>query len=185
MIRLFAALPVPNEISGRLARLQRDLAGARWRPEENFHVTLCFYGEVSQSQALKLDDLLGRITDPVFEIMVEGLGWFGHNRVTSVWARITQSDPLDALSRRCVEAARRLGISTDRHPFTPHITLAYLNAYPPESVRLWAQRHQDFRPVSFQATHFHLYSSLKAKQADISRYEPVADYPLTGFVSDF
>ena len=51
MLRLFAALPVPPEVSGALLKLQKNLPGAHWRPQENFHITLCFYGEVSDTAA--------------------------------------------------------------------------------------------------------------------------------------
>ena len=46
MPRLFVALPVPEEIADDLIALQSGVPDARWVMPENFHVTLCFAGEV-------------------------------------------------------------------------------------------------------------------------------------------
>lgn len=178
MLRLFAALPVPASISAPLVRLQKDLPGASWRPEENFHITLCFYGEITEMRARDLDELLGEIEMDAFELAVEGMGWFGRREPTAVWARIRESDELRALSSQCERAARRLGIALEKRPFTPHITLAYCHATPLDAARAWTEAHQTHRSEPFPATHFHLYSSTSPRSGGPSRYTAVADYPL-------
>ena len=179
MLRLFTALPVPPEITRPLLRLQKDLPGASWRPEENFHVTLCFYGELPHQTARDLDDLLGEITPPAFEIAVEGTGWFGRREPTAVWARVRESGELSGLAAACARAARRLGITLERQSYTPHITLAYCHGTPLEDARAWAERHHRHTSPTWQATHFHLYSS-QPRASGPSRYVPEADYPLAG-----
>lgn len=178
MLRLFSALPVPPDISAPLVRLQKDLPGASWRPEENFHITLCFYGEISEPRARDLDDLLGGIEMNAFELTVEGMGWFGRREPTAVWARIRESDELRALSSQCERAARRLGVALEKRPYTPHITLAYLHGTPLDAARAWTEANQLHRSDPFPATHFHLYSSVARRGGGPSRYEAVADYPL-------
>lgn len=179
MLRLFAALPVPPELSPPLLKLQKNLAGARWRPEENFHITLCFYGEVSHNQARDLDDLLGEIETPPFPVTVEGAGWFGRREPTAVWARIRETDELRALASQCARAARRLNIRLEKRPYIPHITLAYCHDTPLDDARAWSERHQDVRPAPWQADQFHLYASY-AREDGPSRYVAEADYPLIG-----
>lgn len=46
MIRLFAALDLPDEAAEALAPFQRGLAGAGWRPREALHITLKFAGDL-------------------------------------------------------------------------------------------------------------------------------------------
>ncbi len=176
MYRLFAALPVPADLAPALIALQRDLPGARWRPERNFHITLCYYGEVSEAKARDLDDLLGEISAAAFEVSFEGAGWFGRREPTAVWARVRESDALRALASQCERAARRLALGLDRHPFTPHVTLAYLHETPLEAARGWAEARQSFRGGPFEADMFHLYSSHMGDGP--SRYVAEADYPL-------
>lgn len=179
MLRLFAALPVPPDVSRSLLKLQKDLPGASWRPEENFHITLCFYGEISHDRARDLDSLLGEIDRPAFELALEGAGWFGRREPSAVWARVRGSDDLRGLASQCERAARRLGIALEKHPYTPHITLAYCHGTPLEAARRWSEQHQAFRSASWAASHFHLYSS-QMRAAGPSRYVAEADYPLTG-----
>ncbi len=182
MLRLFAALPVPPEVSGPLRTLQKDLPGARWRPEENFHVTLCFFGEISHAQARDLDDLLGEIEAPAPSLVIEGAGWFGRKEPTAVWARVRESDELRGLASACERAARRLSIPLERRPFTPHVTLAYCHGTPLEDARAWTERHQTFFSEPWQASAFHLYSS-QSRAAGPSRYVAEADYPFAGFIA--
>lgn len=185
MYRLFAALPVPPEISGPLRKLQKDLPGASWRPEENFHVTLCFYGEVNEARARDLDEILGEIDADAFDLRVEGMGWFGRREPSAVWARIGESDELRALASQCERAARRLGIALEKHPFTPHITLAYLHGTPLETARDWAQARLNHRSDPFRARQFHLYASVPRRGGGPSRYDPMADYPLRDYTAGF
>jgi 2'-5' RNA ligase len=184
MLRLFAALPVPPEISRPLRKLQKDLPGARWRPEENFHVTLCFFGELRHTQARDLDELLGEIEAPAPTLSLEGAGWFGRREPAAVWARVRGSDEVRGLASACERAARRLAIPLERRPFTPHVTLAYCHATPLEDARAWTERHQDYRSEPWQAGAFHLYSSQR-RDGGPSRYVAEADYPLQGPLAGF
>ena len=57
-LRLFAALPIPPDTARELKRLQKGVPGARWRPLENFHITLRFFGDVEDRQLEDLDELI-------------------------------------------------------------------------------------------------------------------------------
>lgn len=183
MHRLFAALPLPPEVSRPLLKLQKDLPGASWRPEENFHITLCFFGELSHTAARDLDELLGEIEAPVLSLTLEGAGWFGRREPAAVWARVRESDELRGLASACARAARRLGIPLDRQPFTPHVTLAYCHGTPLGEARVWTERHHAYRSLEWLAGGFHLYSS-QSRSGGPSRYVAEADYPLIGPVPD-
>ena len=176
MYRLFAALPIPQELHDGLTDLQDGLDGASWRPEENFHITLRFFGEVTHTTARDLDDLLATIRCKPFEISLEGVGWFGRREPSSVWARVRESNELRALSAQCERIARRMGLQPDRRPFTPHVTLAYLHGTPLEDARRWVETHHAYRSGAFWTEGFHLYSSHTGNGP--SRYVAEADYVL-------
>ena len=180
MLRLFAALPLPPDVARPLRKLQKDLPGASWRPEENFHITLCFFGDLTPAAARDLDELLAEIDAPAFSLAVEGAGWFGRREPTAVWARVRESDELRGLASACERAARRLRLPLERRPFTPHITLAYCHGTLIEDARAWSERHQSHRSDTWQAGGFHLYSS-QSRSSGPTRYVPEADYPLIGF----
>ena len=77
MIRLFAAIEVPEPIGRDLARLQTGLPRAKWRPLEALHITLRFFGEIGERQADDLDAELSRVTSPAFDVVLSGVGEFG------------------------------------------------------------------------------------------------------------
>ena len=61
MLRLFAALPIRSDIAEHLTPLQKGVAGASWRPQVNFHITLRFFGDVDRNLAYDLDAALADI----------------------------------------------------------------------------------------------------------------------------
>src|SRR5262249_7785653 len=60
-LRLFAALEIPDDVAERLLALMKGVSGASWRPRENLHLTLRFFGEVQEPVADEIDAALGEI----------------------------------------------------------------------------------------------------------------------------
>lgn len=176
MYRLFAALPVDNAVTAALRPLQSGLPGASWRPLQNFHITLRFFGDVGTDLARDLDDQLAEITAPQMPLYVEGVGSFGRREPHAVWAGVRETDELRALSGMCERAARRIGLQPDKRPFRPHITLAYLHGALKSDVDNWRAAHAAFHGGEMWADQFHLYSSHMGRGP--SRYVAEADYPL-------
>lgn len=177
MLRLFAAMPVPEDIVDRLEPLQTGLEGARWRMREHFHLTLAFFGDVTEPVAEELDAAIGEMAAPQMDLEVEGVGWFGRREPGLVYATVKRTPRLEALAADCRKAAKRLGIEPDAKPFKPHITLAYLNNTPLEAVMAWSERWQVLRAGPWTADRFHLYESI-GRGGRKSVYAAVAEYPL-------
>ena len=160
MIRLFAAIAVPHEIAAVLARRQRGLPGARWRPPEALHITLRFFGELPEPAAEDLAAELARARVEPFDLSLEGVGSFGEGpQVRAVWAGVADSERLHVLAGRCEAAARRAGLRPEGRPFRPHVTLAYLRRADPARVAAWAANHNLLRSPPFRVDRFGLYSS--------------------------
>jgi 2'-5' RNA ligase len=160
MIRLFAALSVPPEVSEALQRLQTGIEQARWRPLEALHITLRFFGDIREDQAEDLDAELSRIGGRPFEVQLKGTGSFGEGaHIDAVWAGVSPSDRLAILAQRCEAAARRAGLKPVTRNYLPHVTLAYLSRPPQAQVAAWIQRHNLLSAPPFTVTDFRLYSS--------------------------
>ena len=65
MIRLFAAIAVPDDIGEPLTAHMHGLEGARWRPLEALHITLRFFGDVTEPMADDIDSELSLSTSTV------------------------------------------------------------------------------------------------------------------------
>lgn len=178
MIRLFAALAVPEEIGQALARRQAGIEGARWRPLDALHVTLRFFGDIREDVARDLDTELTTIHVPPFDLELSGVGAFGEGPDLHVlWAGVAESEPLRRLAKACETAARRAGLKPEPRHYRPHLTLAYLRHPDPAEVAAWIQANNLLKSPPIRVASFGLYSSfLGSEQA---HYRLEADYPLT------
>jgi 2'-5' RNA ligase len=177
MIRLFTAIPAPPEIAEGLTRRQQGLPGARWSAAETLHVTLRFFGEVSEVAAADLDAELASVHAEPFELELSGVGVFEEGRdARAVWVAVAQSEPLRVLAGRCEAAARRAGLPPETRAYRPHMTLAYLRRPEPDRVAAWLQGHNLLKSPPFRVTGFGLYSSWLSKHG--ARYELERAYPL-------
>ena len=76
MIRLFVAVPLPEEIQDRVAELCSGLPNARWVDPDNFHITLRFIGEVHESKFDDIDLALSVVRAPSFRLKLGGVDSF-------------------------------------------------------------------------------------------------------------
>ncbi len=177
MIRLFAALAVPEEIGTALQARQKGIEGARWRPLEALHVTVRFFGEVREDVARDLDVELMSLSKRPFEIMLQGAGMFADNDgPEAVWAGVAESEPLTRLAEACEMAARRAGLAPEKRRYRPHVTLAYLRRPDPAEVAAWIQANNLLRSPPIRVESFGLYSSVQTKAGSV--YELEAEYRL-------
>ncbi len=177
MIRLFAAIAVPEDIGQPLTTRMRGLDGARWRPLEALHITLRFFGDVRPRVAEDLDIELSTIAKPAFGLELEGVGAFGEGRdIHAVWAGVAKSDPLHGLAGKCEAAARRAGLKSEGRAYRPHVTMAYLNRPHPAAVATWLEANSLLQSPRFAVDRFGLYSSHQTSEG--SRYVLEAEYRL-------
>lgn len=177
-LRLFAAIPMPDEVARRLAPLQRDLPGASWRPPETFHLTLRFFGDIDEALARDLDHEIASLTEAPFEMRLKAAGSFGGREPTAVWTGVEAPPALARIAAHCEKSARRAGLAPERRSYTPHVTLAYLHGTTDREVAMYLERLGDFRTDLFWVDHFALLSSWSTRAG--SRYQEEAVYPLSG-----
>jgi 2'-5' RNA ligase len=177
MIRLFAAIAIPPEIGDGLVRRQQGIPGARWRPTDAFHITLRFFGEITERAAEDLDVELAAVAGEALTLTLRGVGSFQDgDDIHAVWAGVAENEALKRLAARCERAARRAGLVPDKRVWRPHVTLAYLRRAEPARVAAWIQGHNLLSSPPFRVTSFGLYSSWLAESGSTYRLE--AEYPL-------
>jgi 2'-5' RNA ligase len=177
MIRLFAALAVPEDIGQALARRQTGVEGARWRPLDALHVTLRFFGDIREDVARDLDAELLSIHVPPFEVELSGVGAFGEGPdIHVLWAGLAESEPLRRLAKACETAARRAGLKPEPRHYRPHLTLAYLRHPDPAEVAAWIQANNLLKSPPIRVDRFGLYSSFLGGEG--AQYRLEAEYRL-------
>jgi 2'-5' RNA ligase len=180
-VRLFAALDLPDDIADRLMALMKGVGGAKWRPRENLHMTLRFFGEVPEPAADDIDAALGQVAEAngPFDLVLKGAGTFGGADPHSLWIGAAPNPALTRLAADCERAARRVKLKPEPHKFTPHVTLAYLSNAPLDRVHAFESRLGLFETAPFRVERFGLYSSVTRRNAP-SLYRLEAEYPLMG-----
>jgi 2'-5' RNA ligase len=133
-LRLFIALPIPNEVKAEIETAQAQLrqtlpdSAARWATREQFHLTLRFLGSVEESR-------VGPLTEAVREagrsftaltLRAEGIGCFPDQRFPRVvWVGVTDSgQQLPLLQNNVQSAAQDFTAEEPEDRFTGHVTLA-------------------------------------------------------------
>ena len=129
-IRTFIALPTQSNAQQAIAGIQTELkatqAAVKWEPEDKFHITLVFLGNVEQSKLELLSTALAKSVRqfPSCTISYESLGAFPnlHNpRV--VWIGIKTNQTVLDLQAETARVCAEFGFPKEDRVFHPHITL--------------------------------------------------------------
>lgn len=176
-MRLFIALDLPWEIKAELSELSCNIPGARWVPEDNFHLTLRFIGEANRLQAEEIDHALIALRGRGFSFSLSGLGWFEKNgRVNTLYAGVERNEALAKLHTKIDTALYRAGVAPERRRFTPHVTLARMDIAVCPALTGFVQANNLYRSAPIRADNVTLFSSFLGKEQPI--YTPEAEYAL-------
>lgn len=164
MPRLFTAIGIPANISKRLEMIRGKLIGARWIHPDNFHITLCYFGEVERSLAAELDEWLRKTDRPAFDVEIDEIGVFGNTKPRAIIARIKLSQDLSRLQQEQERMISRLlssrgGSNAERRKYTPHVTLARLNRSKPKDIARFLAQNAGVIDMKFKVDEFGLWSS--------------------------
>ncbi len=179
MSRLFVGIALPAAVTRQLQHLQTGLAGARWRPVENFHITLRFIGDVPPPLERDIDIALADLQAPAFQIRLGGIGYFGKSRPKAVWSAVDDQGALKHLAAKVETALQRIGLVPETRKFLPHVTLAYLRGARLGQVKDYVAAHSGFHSPPFDVERFVLYQSHLGKGA--SHYVKRCEYDLQTF----
>lgn len=179
-MRLFAALRPSAKTLRALTRLQKGVSGARWSDIEKFHITLAFFDDIEPEQAELLDERLGDIRQPGFDVFYKGADHFGKDRPHNLYVGVECSPELLQLHMACLSAARRAGLNIARRDYRPHVTLAYIRGEPRiDRILAWEKNYNGFKLGPDLMDEFMLYSSWQ-REGGSNLYRLEASYPLRG-----
>ncbi len=176
MPRLFTALEIPRFVGESIANLRGGLSGARWIDVENYHITLCFIGDVDERAAHDAAYALGAVRPRAVSVALDQLTYFGGDRPRAIVAKARPESALMELQAEQEKLLRRFGISTESRKYIPHVTLARLRGATPAAVAGYLGSRGYFPPLKFDAPRFVLFSSRDSVGG--GPYIVEAQYPL-------
>jgi 2'-5' RNA ligase len=162
MPRLFTALVPPVSVRSELAELAAPLAGLRWTPADNIHLTLRFIGEVDEEKAERFVSSLERVKVEPFILPVGGVGLFPTRGPAKVlWAGVGNGHTrLYQLRKQVDEALLSVNPGLAVPGFHAHFTLGRIGEnHDAKEIAQFLERHKAFEAPPFRVGEFHLVAS--------------------------
>ncbi len=180
-VRVFVALPLPDELRHELGAISAPIDGARWQDFDQLHMTLAFVGAVPGNRLAALDRALQRIRQVPFELALRGVGHFpGRGSPRVLWAGVRQAEELARLHGAVHRQVRAAGFELERRKFRPHVTLARLRMADTDEVARFLGDAGAYASKAWTVDGFELWRS--DLQPEGARYEVVQRYSLAATV---
>ncbi|MCP5150494.1 MAG: RNA 2',3'-cyclic phosphodiesterase [Ectothiorhodospiraceae bacterium] len=165
----FAVMPELAEARALAGAVREALPDGYGRvvPTRRLHLTLVFLGGLAAEARSAAERAAGTVVGECFEVVLGRLGHFPGARVA--WsAPMVPVPALEALAERLADALRAHGLTPDRRPFVPHVTVARAARRVPPRL--------EHRPVRWRVRDFALVASRRESGALV--YVPVVRWPL-------
>ena len=159
--RLFVAIDLPESTRQLFASLDPHIRGARWIDPAQVHLTLAFFGDVTDEIDLALRERLSAIEFGAFFLPITGVGTFSAKSAPKIiWIGVGKAHPhLFQIYKRVQEAALAAGLEPELRPWHPHITIARCRDVAPQPLRKFLKANADLDAGMIRVEAFHLYSS--------------------------
>ena len=129
-IRSFIAIPIISEQANALGDCSAKMAyqdksnAVRWVDQSNYHITLAFLGDQSESDLMELAERLDQQLPEIgFQVPIAHLSPFPESRPKLIAAMLGKNQDLIDLQQRVISAITACSINFDKRKFFPHITL--------------------------------------------------------------
>ncbi|HEY3580375.1 MAG TPA: RNA 2',3'-cyclic phosphodiesterase [Pyrinomonadaceae bacterium] len=180
--RVFCAFELPGSLrlrikehAERVREVVTDVA-ASWSRPENIHLTMKFFGNVDQTKAPVISDVLARVAkdSAPIEITVGGTGVFPRpSRPQVLWIGIDdRSGALAKLQKRVEDECAREGFPKEDRAFRPHLTIARIRN--PHNAHRLAETHlhTEFTAIELVLNELVLFRSELSPKG--SKYTPLS-----------
>lgn len=161
---------------GRVAKSASRVCGGRPTRPDTIHLTLAFIGNASPGQVAQLQAIGARVAAPAFELELDQVGWWRHNRI--LWAGAHSVDAaLALLVEELFELLKEGGFSLESRPFAAHVTLLRK-----ADCRAGAEQGIEFAPLRWRVPEFVLVESVLRPEG--AGYRPLARFALQRKMQD-
>lgn len=182
-MRTFIAIELSPDVRDYLSQVQRETQKycrrGHYTPQENFHVTLHFLGEIDPSDVEYVKEAMFEAAqrNRVFDLKLDQIGFFGRGDRGILWAGLEKSDGLKRLFFGLEKSLERQGFAREKKGLSPHITLG--REVEPQRGFLDVQKSVEMEHKSFTVEKITLMESVRRGPRLI--YKPLYAQLLKGY----
>jgi len=181
-LRLFAAIPIPDEIRRQLETLRVEIPDVWWLPSSMYHITLQFIGaDIDEERLPEIIRTLQNVSVPSFDLTLVGLERYTTPEWSGViFTNVVEHPALLRLHKDVVSQLEAIGLSLEKDEvYQPHVTLVYVDKSKAESlIESYVADNAGFTSIPFSVREFVLYETVQTSMN--SEFIAHAVFPLNG-----
>ena len=165
-MRLFLAMDLPKEIKDYLFALESKVKEAKitWVSKKNLHITLKFFGEISEKDLPKLKDQMKIIHSPL-KLSLGQIGFFPNsNNPTVVWVSVEPEEAVIELQQKI--DAQLLSSFSGEQKFQAHLTLGRI-----KSIRRKEDFNNSIKSLNIESIPF-VITSYQLMKSELTKNGP-------------
>ena len=172
-MRLFIAIPVPQNVLEKLKVLQSQLPDYVSK-NRHMHFTLKFLGEVQPNKVEQIKEKLSEIKFSDFEFKLDKIGFFpSEDYIRVIWVGTSPEEDILNLQKQIDVVLKPLGFVVEKD-FKPHLTLARVKFLKDKSELLKVLSSFVIPEEIIQIKEFRLIQSILGKE---NEYETLLSVP--------
>lgn len=182
-MRTFIAIELSPDVREYLSEIQTETQKhcrrGNYTPQDNFHITLHFLGEINPSDVEYVKEAMFEAAqrNKVFDVKLGQLGFFGRGERGILWAGLEKNDSLQRLFFGLQKSLERQGFAREKKGLSPHITLG--REVEPQRSFLDVQKTVVMDPKSFKVEKITLMESVRKGPRLV--YKPLYRQLLKGY----
>lgn len=185
-IRTFVAILLPEHVKTRIYQITFSLRqipiDIKWVDQENYHLTLKFFGNLTKNEIAKVDQVLTHLVFQEYHFFLTYGGWglFPNQECPRViWLGLGGDlSHLQDLWIKLENAFAKIGFPREDKTLHPHITLGRIRSS--SNIKLFLKKMQDItlskKMGSFTVKEIHLMESKLSSKGPL--YTSLHSYPL-------
>lgn len=185
-MRAFFGIPIQNQLRGTILETAEHLRSqtrmrASWVPQQNYHITLRFLGDIDPELSVDLDDLCRAVCKELepFECIMDRVGAFpSADRARVVWVGGEAPPSFRRLSQALSDGLVDLGFPEARKESWVHVTLARIKDRPDPALPGLISELNPIAPMKMTVDHIALMESTLTPQG--AEYSPLFTTKLEG-----
>jgi 2''-5'' RNA ligase len=151
LVRAFMAVDVDSRLSSKIQEVQRELkktdAPLKMVEPENLHFTFKFFGDISSSQAEKINQITLEKLEKFqsFPLHIKGTGVFPHmGYMRVIWLGVEDPQSFSSIQKELDQEFAKMGFKKERS-YIPHLTIARVKG--PKNKELLAETINKFQEI--------------------------------------